>query len=76
MLTFRYIVYLGMAFKDLYRISREGFLVSTDIALRAQLTEFIDHKLVRAKRNKDGTECLIIPLNNNLLKQFLEQHEN
>lgn len=76
MLIFRYIVYLGMAFKDLYRISREGFLVSTDIALRAQLTEFIDHKLVRAKRNKDGTECLIIPLNNNLLKQFLEQHEN
>lgn len=65
-----------MAFKDLYRISREGFLVSTDLALRAQLTEFIDHKLVRAKRNKDGTECLIIPLNNNLLKQFLEQHEN
>ncbi|KAL2715122.1 origin recognition complex subunit 2 [Vespula squamosa] len=66
----------GMAFKDLYRISREGFLVSTDLALRAQLTEFIDHKLVRTKRNKDGTECLIIPLNNNLLKQFLEQHEN
>lgn len=67
--------FTGMAFKDLYRIAREEFLVSTDLALRAQLTEFIDHKLVRIKRNKDGTECLIIPLSNNLLKQFLEQHE-
>ncbi|KAK2576437.1 hypothetical protein KPH14_005770 [Odynerus spinipes] len=46
--------FTGMAFKDLYRIAREGFLVSTDLALRAQLTEFIDHKLVRTKRNKDG----------------------
>ncbi|KAI4495559.1 hypothetical protein M0802_008571 [Mischocyttarus mexicanus] len=65
----------GLAFKDLYRIARESFLVSTDLALRAQLTEFIDHKLVRTKRNKDGTECLTIPLSNNLLKQFLEQQE-
>ncbi|XP_015183453.1 PREDICTED: origin recognition complex subunit 2 [Polistes dominula] len=65
----------GMAFKDLYRIARENFLVSTDLALRAQLTEFIDHKLVRTKRNKDGTECLTIPLSNNLLKQFLEQNK-
>ncbi|KAI4482701.1 hypothetical protein M0804_008554 [Polistes exclamans] len=65
----------GMAFKDLYRTARENFLVSTDLALRAQLTEFIDHKLVRTKRNKDGTECLTIPLSNNLLKQFLEQHK-
>ncbi|XP_043495829.1 origin recognition complex subunit 2 isoform X4 [Polistes fuscatus] len=67
--------FTGMAFKDLYRIARENFLVSTDLALRAQLTEFIDHKLVRTKRNKDGTECLTIPLSNNLLKQFLEQHK-
>lgn len=62
-----------MAFKDLYKASREHFLVSSDQALRAQLTEFIDHKLVRIKRNLDGVESLVIPLDNTLLKQFLEQ---
>ncbi|CAG5087693.1 Similar to Orc2: Origin recognition complex subunit 2 (Drosophila melanogaster) [Cotesia congregata] len=48
--------YHGMAFKDLYRSARERFLVSSDIALRAQLTEFLDHKLVKTKRNVDGAD--------------------
>ncbi|XP_058791170.1 origin recognition complex subunit 2 [Phymastichus coffea] len=65
--------YTGMSFKDLYKESREHFLVSSDQALRAQLTEFIDHKLVKNKRNFEGVESLIIPLDNALLKQFLEQ---
>lgn len=63
-----------MPFKDLYRAAREQFLVSSDLALRAQLTEFIDHKLVRTKRNVDGAEYLMIPLDKSLLKQFVEQH--
>ncbi|CAD1469714.1 unnamed protein product, partial [Heterotrigona itama] len=67
--------FTGMAFKDLYRAAREGFLVSSDLALRTQLTEFIDHKLVKIKRNIDSVEHLIIPLNNGLLKQFLEEHD-
>ncbi|XP_053977529.1 origin recognition complex subunit 2 [Hylaeus volcanicus] len=67
--------FTGMAFKDLYRAAREGFLVSSDLALRAQLTEFIDHKLVKVKRNIDSVEHLVIPLTNGLLKQFLEEHE-
>ncbi|XP_015604152.1 origin recognition complex subunit 2 [Cephus cinctus] len=67
--------YPGMAFKDLYWGAREAFLVSSDLALRAQLTEFVDHKLVRNKRNVDGAEYLIIPLEDALLKQFLEQYE-
>ncbi|XP_076651375.1 origin recognition complex subunit 2 [Halictus rubicundus] len=67
--------FAGMAFKDLYRAAREGFLVSSDLALRGQLTEFIDHKLVKVKRNIDSVEHLVIPLSNTLLKQFLEEHE-
>lgn len=66
---------IGMAFKDLYRAAREGFLVSSDLALRAQLTEFIDHKLVKIKRNIDSVEHLVIPLNNGLLKQFIEEYD-
>ncbi|XP_046617485.1 origin recognition complex subunit 2 isoform X1 [Neodiprion virginianus] len=67
--------YPGMLLKDLYSNAREAFLVSSDTALRAQLTEFIDHKLVRSKRNYDGAEYLSIPLDNTLLKQFLDQQE-
>ncbi|XP_071580138.1 origin recognition complex subunit 2 [Temnothorax nylanderi] len=66
--------FAGMPFKDLYRAAREQFLVSSDLALRAQLTEFIDHKLLRTKRTVDGAEHLLIPLDKALLKQFMEQH--
>jgi len=63
-----------MPFRDLYRAAREQFLVSSDLTLRAQLTEFIDHKLLRIKRTVDGAEHLTIPLDKSLLKQFMEQH--
>lgn len=63
---------LGMRFQDLYRSARESFFVSSDVTLRAQLNEFIDHKLVRNKRTVDGVERLIIPLDNSILKQFIE----
>ncbi|XP_020292113.1 origin recognition complex subunit 2 [Pseudomyrmex gracilis] len=71
--------FAGMPFKDLYRAAREQFLVSSDLALRTQLTEFIDHKLVRTVRSKraiDGAEYLSIPLDNGLLKKFLEQYDS
>ncbi|XP_063377150.1 origin recognition complex subunit 2 [Cydia fagiglandana] len=66
--------YQGLPFKELYSKSREQFLVSSDIALRAQLTEFLDHKLVKMKRTYDGSENLFIPIDNSLLQQFLEQN--
>uniref|UniRef100_A0A336K9E3 Origin recognition complex subunit 2 n=1 Tax=Culicoides sonorensis TaxID=179676 RepID=A0A336K9E3_CULSO len=67
--------YQGMAFKDLYSSCRENFLASSDLALRAQLTEFLDHKLVKIKRSNDGTEYLNIPIEHGLLILFLEQQE-
>ena len=42
--------YQGLAFMELYRKCRAEFLVASDLALRAQLTEFRDHKLVRSKK--------------------------
>ncbi|CAD6991095.1 unnamed protein product [Ceratitis capitata] len=65
----------GMSFKDLYWSCREAFLVSSDLALRAQLTEFLDHKLVKSKRNIDGSELLSIPIDAALLQQFLDEQE-
>ncbi|KAI8424241.1 hypothetical protein MSG28_002812 [Choristoneura fumiferana] len=66
--------YQGLPFKELYSKSREQFLVSSDTALRAQLTEFLDHKLAKIKRTYDGSENLVIPIENTLLQQFLEQN--
>uniref|UniRef100_A0A182RHU0 Origin recognition complex subunit 2 n=1 Tax=Anopheles funestus TaxID=62324 RepID=A0A182RHU0_ANOFN len=66
--------YPGMQFKDLYWSCREAFLVSSDIALRAQLTEFTDHKLLRIKRSLDGSEYLNIPIEHGLLKRFVDEN--
>lgn len=64
---------LGFPFKKLYWNCRESFLVSSDMALRAQLTEFVDHKMVRLRRSAEGTEFVVIPIANTLLKQFLNE---
>lgn len=65
--------YQGISIKELYSACREGFLVSSDAALRAQLTEFLDHKLAKSKRAIDGTENIKIPIKNFLLEQFLNE---
>jgi len=64
--------YQGLAFMELYRKCRAEFLVASDLALRAQLTEFRDHKLVRSKKGGDGGEYLLIPLDKPTLTAFLE----
>jgi hypothetical protein len=65
----------GLQFKNLYWSAREALLVSSDIALRAQLTEFLDHKLVHQRRSPDGSELLQIPVDSTVLQHFLEQVE-
>jgi len=64
--------YAGLAFMELYRQCRTQFLVASDLALRAQLTEFRDHKLVRSKKGTDGGEYLTLPLDINTITAFLE----
>lgn len=68
-------IFTGLPFKELYSKCREQFVVSSDTALRAQLTEFLDHKLVKMKRTYDGSENLIIPIENVLLQEFLEKQK-
>ena len=57
----------------LFRKCRQSFLVNSDLTLRAQLTEFLDHKLIRSKKGTDGMDYLIIPLENSTLLEFIEQ---
>lgn len=67
--------YRGMVFNDMYQRCREAFLVNSDLTLRAQLTEFRDHKLLNTKKGPDGSELLLIPLEASTLQEFVEQQE-
>ncbi|NXG79979.1 ORC2 protein, partial [Baryphthengus martii] len=67
--------YPGLSFHDFYQQCREAFLVNNDLTLRAQLTEFRDHKLIRTKRGADGAEYLIIPVDDSTLTDFLEKED-
>jgi origin recognition complex subunit 2 len=64
--------YPGIAFMELYSRCRNEFLVSSDLELKAQLTEFRDHQLVRSKRGGDGAEYLKIPIDKTALSSFIE----
>ncbi|XP_046846223.1 origin recognition complex subunit 2-like [Xenia sp. Carnegie-2017] len=68
--------YVGMSFSDCYTKCREAFLVNSDAALRAQLTEFKDHKLMRLKKGTDGVDYLLILLDVIILKKFIEEHKD
>lgn len=67
--------YSGLSFLDCYHRCREAFLVNSDLTLRTQLTEFLDHMLLKIKKGNDGTENLIIPLDGGALRMFVEQRE-
>ena len=65
--------YQGLSFAECYRRCRERFLVNSDLTLRAQLTEFVDHKLVRLSKGSDGVEYLSIPVDHSTLTQFMSE---
>ncbi|XP_075386464.1 origin recognition complex subunit 2 [Tenrec ecaudatus] len=67
--------YIGHSFQDFYQRCREAFLVNSDLTLRAQLTEFRDHKLIRTKKGTDGVEYLLISVDSGTLADFLEKQE-
>ncbi|XP_051010485.1 origin recognition complex subunit 2 [Acomys russatus] len=67
--------YIGLSFQDFYQQCREAFLVNSALTLRAQLTEFRDHKLIRTKKGTDGVEYLLIPVDSGTLADFLEKEE-
>ncbi|KAI9488062.1 origin recognition complex subunit 2-domain-containing protein [Zychaea mexicana] len=64
---------MGLPYHRYYDACRESFLVSNDTQLRSLLTEFIDHKIIHAKRSADGTEVFYIPLDKSTLCNVLEE---
>ncbi|KAM7540035.1 hypothetical protein Aperf_G00000027048 [Anoplocephala perfoliata] len=65
----------GMPLEELYWRCRDAFLATSEVALRAQLTEFKDHKFIKFSRDANGTEMVSIPLNQANLVQVLENME-
>lgn len=65
----------GISFRELYEECRRELLISTDVALRSQLKEFVDHAILKQKKNADGEEQFMIMMETNILKQFLDEQE-
>ena len=63
-------------FQNCYLQCRENFLVNSDLSLRAQLTEFIDHGLVSMKKNSEGGELIIPNLTRSVMSAYLENNRN
>lgn len=62
----------GASFTHLFRMCRERFLVSSEAALRAHLTEYVDHELVKLRQQADGSDLLLIPLDEDALKAAVQ----
>lgn len=63
----------NISFSKLYYECREKFYVSNELTLRAQLTEFIDHKMIKIKTETDGYETIYLLIDDNNLKLYLEE---
>ncbi|KAK5986016.1 Origin recognition complex subunit 2, partial [Trichostrongylus colubriformis] len=63
----------AVAFWDLFSAAKDEFLVSSDAALRQQLVEFSDHRILRWKRGEDGNEQLVGCLDRNLVEKFFSE---
>lgn len=68
-----FLSFSGMSFVQLYDTAKRDFIVSSDLSLRTLLTEFVDHELVKWRRDN---EHLTIPVEGSVLKKFMEMHGN
>ncbi|CAH8537347.1 unnamed protein product [Dicrocoelium dendriticum] len=66
----------GMPLEDLYWRCRDAFLTNNEATLRAQLTEFRDHELLKIRKGPDGTELLFIPMDNTYLRKFVDDFDS
>jgi origin recognition complex subunit 2 len=65
--------FLDITFTKLYHECREKFYVSNELTLRAQLTEFIDHKLIKLKTESDGYETIYLLIDDKNLKLYIDE---
>ncbi|CAI2338429.1 unnamed protein product [Caenorhabditis sp. 36 PRJEB53466] len=59
-------------FWDLFNAAKDDFIASTDAALRTQLVEFKDHRVLKWTRGDDGNDQLSGMVELKLVTEFLE----
>jgi len=57
----------------LYRICREEYLVNSEITLKAQLTEFQDHDIIKVSKAGDGSSVVKLKLRLEVAQSFLRK---
>uniref|UniRef100_A0A1I7WV14 Origin recognition complex subunit 2 n=1 Tax=Heterorhabditis bacteriophora TaxID=37862 RepID=A0A1I7WV14_HETBA len=62
-----------LLFWDLFNVAKDNFIVSSDTALRQQLVEFSDHRILRMKRSDSGDDELVGLLDKSLVEKFLTE---
>ena len=65
--------YKGLDFMDLYRMCRSKFLVNSYTALKTQLMEFQDHKLIRYVKNPQGALMVVVCVEPSIMKEFIDK---
>lgn len=64
-----------LTFSALYKMCREKYLVNSEVTLRAQLTEFQDHKILKVAKQTDGVLTVNLLISQSLVNKFLETIE-
>ncbi|GFW36388.1 origin recognition complex subunit 2 [Trichonephila clavipes] len=62
----------GLSFHEWYQECREAFLVTSEVTMQAQLSEFKNHKLLNSRKSIEGCELWYIPVDVVTLEQFLD----
>ena len=65
----------GIAFSELYIMCREEFWVNSETTLRAQISEFKDHKLLKIKKGSDGGELITVCIDKSVAQKFIDNHK-
>lgn len=63
----------GYPFTKLYLDCLEAFYVNSEATLKAQLVEFIDHKLIRSRSGSDGSEFIELLIQPKLIPKLLQE---
>ena len=68
-------IFLGMKFTELYEQCKRSFYVNNEQNLRLQLTEFIDHRLIKlGKSISDGQEIVrLLITEQDIVEQLLDK---
>ncbi|PRD20652.1 UNVERIFIED_CONTAM: orc2 [Trichonephila clavipes] len=70
--VFMPLIFLGLSFHEWYQECREAFLVTSEVTMQAQLSEFKNHKLLNSRKSIEGCELWYIPVDVVTLEQFLD----